>query len=274
MKRSINVLGTEINLISNQDQDYINLTDIARSFEGEAKQYIQNWLRNGSTIEYLGEWEKLYNSDFKVVEFNYFKLNYTKNSFLMSVKKWTEKTGAVGLKVKRGKYGGTFAHNEIALHFASWLSPKFQIYLFKEFKRLKASEAIENRNTLEWNVKRLVSKANYHIHTEAIKRNLIPNRIKKSGFVYASEADLLNLALFGMTAKTWKIANSTAKGNVRDNATIEQLIVLANLETHNAEFIREGLTADERLDRLNQIAIEQLQIIMNYSNFKNLKEKF
>lgn len=270
-KRILNVLGSEINLITTKEQDYINLTDIARGFDGEPKQFIQNWMRNGSTIEYLGEWEQLHNKNFKVVEFNYFKLNYTKNSFLMSAKKWIEKTSAIGINVKYGRYGGTFAHNEIALHFASWLSPKFQIYLLKEFKRLKELEAAENQNTLEWNVKRIITKSNYHIHTEAIKRNLIPNRIKKNNFVYANEADLLNLALFGITAKEWKLINQEAKGNIRDNATIEQLIVLANLETHNAEFIKEGLSHDERFERLNTIAIEQLKIIAQYSSLKKLK---
>lgn len=274
-KKTINVLGSEISLIINKEQDYISLTDIAKGFEGEAKDHIRNWLRNGSTIEYLGEWEQLHNPNFKVVEYHHFKGNYTRNSFLMSAKKWIDGTNAIGIKVKYGRYGGTYANNEIALHFSSWLSPKFQIYLLKEFKRLKELEAIENRQTLEWTIKRIISKSNYRIHTEAIKENLIPRRLteekSKDGFIYANEADLLNVALFGITAKQWRLENPDKKGNIREFATIEQLTVLSNLESHNAEFIKEGLDQDERLDRLNKIAIEHMAIIVQYNKLNELK---
>lgn len=274
-KKTINVLGSEIGLITTKDQDYVSLTDIAKGFEGEAKDHLQNWLRNGSTIEYLGEWEQLHNPKFKVVQLHDLKANYTRNSFLMSVKKWVNLTDAIGIMVKYGRYGGTFAHNEIALHFASWLSPKFQVYLLKEFKRLKELEAIENRQTLEWTIKRIISKSNYLIHTEAIKTNLIPKRLteakNKDGFIYASEADLLNVSLFGMTAKEWRLQNPNEKGNIRDFATIEQLTVLSNLEAHNAEFIKEGLSQNERLDRLNRIAIEHMAILIQYSKLNQLK---
>ncbi len=264
-KKTITVQGTTIKLTTNQKEDYINITDIARGFEGEAGEYIRNWLRAGNTVEFLGVWEKVHNPNFNLVEFHQIKSELTDNRLIMSVKKWINRTNAIGLQAKAGRYGGTYAHNEIALQFAAWLSPEFHVYLVKEFKRLKIEETKTQQDSLEWNVKRMLSKINYKIQTDAIKNNLIPASIKDNikGLYYASEADLLNVALFGMTAKEWKSTNVDIKGNLRDNASPTQLLVLANLETHNAEFIKEGLSQNERLERLNQIAIHQMQLLVN-----------
>ena len=250
---------------------------MARNFEGDPRDHIRNWLRNGSTIEFLGAWEELHNANFNVVGFHHIKSQFTKNTFLMSVAKWIEHTGAIGMSAKAGRYGGTYAHNEIALQFATWLSPEFHVYLVKEFKRLKVKEAEEEKESLEWNIKRVLSKINYQIHTDAVKENLIPakiyNRPKKDGFIYAGEADILNVALFGMTAKEWRLQNPEKKGNIRDHATGEQLLIMANLESINAEFIKEGLSQDERLDKLNEIAIYQMQVLVNSAGLKELKGK-
>lgn len=278
-KKKLTVQGQELTLIHRRDrEDYISLTDMARGFEGDAGEYIRNWLRNNSTIQYLGIWEKVHNPDFNLVEFHQIKAELIDNTFLMSAKKWIERTGAIGIEAKAGRYGGTYAHNEIALQFATWLSPEFHVYLVKEFKRLKEVEAEEQKATLEWTVKRTLSKVNYRIHTDAIKENLIPDRLynrpKKEGIAYASEADLLNLALFGMTAKEWRLQNPDKQGNIRDYATGEQLLVLANLESHNAEFIKEGLSQDERLARLNAIAIYQMQVLINVPALKKLTDPF
>lgn len=276
-KKKLTVQGQELTLIHRRDrEDYISLTDMARGFEGDAGEYIRNWLRNNSTIQYLGIWEKVHNPNFNLVEFHQIKAELIDNTFLMSAKKWIERTGAIGIEAKAGRYGGTYAHNEIALQFATWLSPEFHVYLVKEFKRLKEVEAEEQKATLEWTVKRTLSKVNYRIHTDAIKENLIPdrfyNRPKKEGIAYASEADLLNIALFGMTAKEWRLQNPDKKGNIRDFATGEQLLVLANLESHNAEFIKEGLSQDERLIRLNAIAIYQMEVLINVPALKKLTD--
>ncbi len=274
-KKTIVVNGSNISLFTDKDRDYISLNDIAKGFEGQPSDYIRNWLRSGQTVLYLGTWEKVHNSDFNLVEYHQIKSEVIDNRFLMSVKKWISKTNAIGLQAKAGRYGGTYGHIEIALHFASWISPEFNVYLNKEFKRLKEAEAIETRQTLEWQVKRIIAKSNYLIHTEAIKTNLIPQRLSgtknKNGFIYASEADLLNVALFGMTAKEWRLQHPEEKRNIRDFATIEQLTVLSNLEAHNAEFIREGLSQEERLDRLNRIAIEHMAILLQYSKLNKLK---
>ncbi|MFK7949331.1 MAG: KilA-N domain-containing protein [Saprospiraceae bacterium] len=270
----IKVMGNPVKLSFVNDEEYINLTDMARGREGDAGEYIRNWIRAGSTISFLGVWEKVHNADFNLVEFNQIKMEQSENAFIMSTKKWINRTGAVGLQAKAGRYGGTYAHNEIAIHFASWLSPEFHVYFVKEFKRLKDEEVKQKQENLDWNIKRFLSKVNYKIQTDAIKNNLIPSNIKSSvkGAYYASEADLLNVALFGMTAKEWKnINNGNKKGNLRENASPEQLLVLANLETHNAEFIKEGLTQEERLERLNQIAIHQMQLLVNV-DFNKLGE--
>ena len=273
----IQVQGTDITLITQADEEYVNLTDMAKKFEGDPRDHIRNWLRNGSTIEFLGVWEKVHNTDFNVVEFHHIKSQFTQNTFIMSVSKWINLTGAIGINAKSGRYGGTYAHNEIALQFATWLSPEFYVYLVKEFKRLKTQEAQQEKDALEWSVKRTLAKVNYHIHTDAIKTNLIPARLssnpKQAGFIYASEADLLNIALFGMTAKEWRIANPKTAGNIRDHATGEQLLVLANLESHNAEFIKDGLSQDERVHKLNEIAIYQMQVLVNATVLKGLSDK-
>lgn len=266
-KQIITVQGTEISLLTQGDEEYISLTDMARGFEGEAGEYIRNWLRNNSTIQYLGVWEKVHNPNFNLVEFHQIKSELVDNTFLMSAKKWIARTNAIGIEAKAGRYGGTYGHNEIALQFATWLSPEFHVYLVKEFKRLKVQEAEEQKESLEWNVKRTLAKINYRIHTDAIKENLIPerlyNRPKKDGFIYASEADVLNAALFGMTAKEWRLQYPDKKGNIRDHATGEQLLVLANLESHNAQYIKDGLSQDERLIKLNEIAIYQMEVLVN-----------
>lgn len=270
-KNKIHVQGFDIKWVEIEEQDYISLTDIIKKFGDD--NILYNWIRNRNTIEFLGTWETLYNKDFKPVEFDRFRMNAGLNSFSMSPKKWIEATGAIGLLSKAGRYGGTYAHKDIAFEFCSWVSPVFKLYLIKEFQRLKEDE---NRGLeLEWNVKRTLAKVNYRIHTDAIKTNLIPKKLegRKVGLVYATEADMLNLALFGMTAKQWRIDSPNVKGNMRDFASTEQLLVLANLENLNAEFIRIGLDREERLDRLNEIAIHQMQLLTKFDLMKKLKGK-
>jgi hypothetical protein len=275
-KKTLLVQGREIALILKEKGDYICLTDMARKFEGDPRDHIRNWLRNGSTIEFLGVWEKVHNPDFNVVQFHHIKTEFTRNTFLMSVAKWIENTSAIGITAKSGRYGGTFAHSDIAVQFATWLSPEFYVYLVKEFQRLKTLEVKEQKESLEWNVKRILSKINYTVHTDAIKEALIPPRLvqsKTNGLVYAGEADILNMALFGMTAKEWRHQNSDAKGNIRDEATTEQLLVLANLEAINAELIRQGLEQEERIIRLNEAAITQMRSILNSPSFSKLSSE-
>jgi hypothetical protein len=276
-KKVIRVQDSDITLITKDDEDYISLTDMAKNFDGEASDYIKNWMRTGSTVQYLGAWERIHNPEFDLAAFEKIKSKVIENTFIMSAKKWIGETNAIGLAAKAGRYGGTYAHNEIALQFATWLSPDFHVYLVKEFKRLKTQEAEDMKETLDWNVKRVLSKLNYRLQTQAIKDNLIPERIrqdtKKQGFIYASEADVLNVALFGMTAKEWRIINPTKKGNIRDHATGEQLLVMANLESHNAAMIREGLRQDERVEKLNEIAIYQMQILISTSLSGEIKKQ-
>ena len=232
---------------------------------------IQNWLRNRNTIELLGFWEQLYNPNFKPLEFEGFRKQAGLNSFVLTPKRWIETTNAIGLISKSGRYGGTFAHKDIAFEFASWISIEFKLYIIKEFQRLKEDES--KRLKLEWSYQRHLAKVNYLIHTDAIKENLIPKELSKTqiNFVYANEADLLNVALFGNTAKQWRDNNPTAKGNIRDQATIEQLVVLSNLESINAVLIRQGIEQPERLKQLNQIAITQMTSLVRNSNLKKLK---
>jgi len=254
---NITVLKQSVSI--NKD-DYISLTDIAKyKDDSEANDIIRNWLRNRNTIEFLGIWEQLYNTDFKPVEFDGFRKEAGLNSFTMSTKKWIETTNAIGLVSKSGRYGGTYAHKDIAFEFASWISVEFKLYLIKEFQRLKDEE----QKQLGWDIRRNLTKINYRIHTDAIKTNLIPKTLtsQQISHVYASEADILNVALFGMTAKIWRDANPGRKGNIRDDADVSQLVCLANLETLNALFIQEGLSQQERLQKLNAIAIEQMQIL-------------
>ena len=266
-KRTITVQGTDITLIENNEADFISLTDMAKGAGGN-EQFIYNWMRTRYAIEFMGLWEGLNNPIFKPLEFERFKTESGLNTFLMTPKKWVEATAAIGIFSKAGRYGGgTFAHQDIAFEFGTWLSPAFKLYLIKEFQRLKQEE--NNTKGLDWDLKRNLSKINYHIHTDAVKNYLIPPRLqqtKSEGIVYANEADLLNIALFGMTAKDWKLNNPEAKGNMRDGATPEQLIVLVNLENLNAEFIKQGLNSMERLKRLNDIAIHQMNLLTTVSN--------
>jgi hypothetical protein len=272
--KTINVDGVDIKIFTQREDDYFSITDIAKNFEVGVSS-IESWLRNRNTVEFLGTWEKLYNPDFNSDGFDGIKMNVGLNTFKLSVKKWVGETNAIGLQAKAGKYGGTYAHKDIAIQFCYYLSPVFQLYLIKEFQRLKEVEAEQQADALNWNIRRTLAKINYKIHTDAIQENLIPSRVHRrprmDGFVYASEADILNLALFEMTAKEWKIANPKKKGNMRDDATTEQLLVLANLETHNAQFIKEGLSQDERLEKLNEIAIYQMQLLVNMPQLKQLK---
>lgn len=270
--KSINVQGTEIFVISSNEKDYISITDIARHKDSQhTDTIIQNWMRNRNTIELLGFWEVLYNPDFKPLEFEGFRKQAGLNSFVMTPKKWIEATNAIGISSKSGRYGGTFAHHDIALEFASWISIEFKLFLIKEFQRLKADE--NDRLKLEWNLQRTLAKVNYHIHTDAIKENLIPASLTKEqiNVVYANEADMLNMALFGMTARQWREVNPKAEGNIRDAATIEQLVVLSNLESINAVLIHQNLPQAERLKQLNSIAITQMKSLLSNKNIKKLK---
>ena len=247
---------------------------MARYRDAERTNYIiQNWLRTRNAIEFCGLWEQINNPLFKGIEFDAFKNESGSNSFTLTPQKWIEKTNAVGIISKSGRYGGTFAHRDIAFEFASWLSPKFKLYLITEFQRLKEDE--NDRLKLDWNLQRTLAKINYHIHTDAIKETLIPKELNKTqiGFVYANEADMLNMALFGMTSKQWRDANSTIAGNIRDVATIEQLVVLSNMESINAVLIQQGLLQPERLFQLNKIAITQMKSLYENSSMKKLKGK-
>jgi KilA-N domain len=268
----MDVKGTEITVLRNEAEDFISLTDIARHKDAEnTDTIIQNWMRNRNTIELLGFWESIYNPYFKPLEFEGFRKQAGLNSFVMTPKRWIENTNAIGIISKSGRYGGTFAHKDIAFEFASWISIEFKLYVIKEFQRLKADE--NDRLKLEWNLQRTLAKVNYHIHTDAIKENLIPKELNKTqiGMVYAYEADLLNMALFGFTAKQWRDNNSDKDGNVRDQATIEQLVVLSNLESINAVLINQGLSQSERLQQLNQIAITQMKSLVANQQMKKLK---
>tara|TARA_R110000796_G_scaffold252557_1_gene387727 strand:- start:118582 stop:119415 length:834 start_codon:yes stop_codon:yes gene_type:complete len=271
-KKTLHVQGKEIALISNLANDYISLTDIARYKDANSTDtIIQNWLRNRNTVELLGFWETMYNVDFKPLEFEGFKKQAGLNSFVLTPKKWIETTGAIGLISKAGRYGGTYAHKDIAFEFASWISIEFKLYIIKEFQRLKEDE--NDRLKLDWNLQRTLTKVNYVIHTDAIKANLLPSELTKTqiNLVYASEADILNMALFGKTAKQWRTENPSAEGNIRDEATIEQLVVMSNMESINAVFISQGLTQSERLVQLNKMAITQMQSLLKSASLKKLK---
>ena len=268
--KSINVAGNQITILSKDGKnEYISLTDMARSQLQEV--VIIKWLSLKSTIEYLGEWEALYNPDFNYTEFGIIKNEAGSNNFVLSVKQWIENTGAIGLNATAGRYGGTYGHKDIAFHFGMWISPKFQLLLVKEFQRLKEEE--NERLNLTWNLQRTLAKVNYKIHTDAIKENLIPQLLTKEkiNFIYADEADLLNVALFGKTAKQWRIENQNVTGNIRDEATIEQLVVLSNIESINAVLINKGITQSQRLEQLNAIAITQIKSLLGNINFEKLK---
>ncbi len=268
----LQVKQSSIKVITQDKTDFISLTDIARHKDaGHTDSIIQNWMRNRNTIELLGFWETIYNPNFKPLEFEGFRKQAGLNSFVMTPKRWIESTNAIGIISKSGRYGGTYAHKDIALEFASWISIEFKLYVIKEFQRLKDDE--NNRLKLEWNLQRTLAKVNYHIHTDAIKENLIPDEVTKqqASYVYANEADLLNVALFGMTAKEWRDKNTDKKGNIRDYATLEQLVVLSNMESINALLIRQGLQQSERLLELNKVAITQMKSLLESNSLKKLK---
>ncbi|BBO23204.1 KilA-N domain protein [Candidatus Nitrosymbiomonas proteolyticus] len=261
----ISVAGTDISVVSDARGDYISLTDMTRGFDG-GPALIEQWMRAKDTILFLGAWESLHNPNFKPHEFGGFRNEAGRNSFYMSPKKWVEATGAIGIYSQSGRYGGgTFAHRDIAFEFGTWLSPEFKLYLIKEFQRLKEAEA--ERQSLEWNLNRSLSKLNYRIHTDAVREHLIPPNLTKrqESFVYADEADLLNVALFGKTAKQWRDANPELEGNMRDYATTAQLLVMVNLESLNAQWVRDGLKQPERLRRLREAAVSQLKSLGSIS---------
>ncbi len=268
------VQNTEITVLSHDDKDYISLTDMAngKQSESRAADVIKNWIRTRYTIEFLGTWEMIHNPNFKVVEFDHFRMQAGLPSFVMSVSEWIEKTNAIGIIVKKGRYGGTYAFKDfkdIAFEFGTAISVPFKLYLIEEFQRLKADE----QKQLAWSAKRELSKINYRIHTDAIKSNLIPAEVtrEQAAMKYAEEADVLNVAMFGMTAKQWREANPDLKGNIRDYATINELICLSNMENINAVFINDGMPQGERLVKLNQIAIQQMQVLEDNGGRKLLK---
>ena len=267
--KKIEVQGKEITIILDKEQEYISLTDMLKAKDGDF--FISDWIRNRNTVEYLGIWETVYNPDFNYGEFATIKSQAGLNSYKLSVKEWVQKTNAIGLKATTGRYGGTYAHPDIAFEFGMWISPQFKIYLVKEFQRLKNAE--NDRLKLDWNLQRTLAKVNYQIHTDAIKENLIPNEITKqqASYVYANEADLLNVALFGITAKEWREANLELKGNIRDFATLEQLVVLSNMESINALLIRQNLPQSERLIQLNKVAITQMKSLLESNAMRKLK---
>lgn len=270
-KQIIEVRGTAITVIKVNQSDYISLTSIARHKNpNEPKDIVKNWMRSKTTIEFLGLWERLHNPGFKGVEFDVFVREAGTNSFVLSPTKWIEATQAIGIISKQGNTGGTFAHKDIAFEFAAWLSAEFKLYLIMEFQRLKDEENSVQKQ--EWSLQRTLSKINYRIHTDAIKEALIPPIVTKeqSAMMYASEADLLNVALFGMTARQWREQNSNKQGNIRDQATLEQLVVLTNLESINALLIRKGISQFERLHQLNETAIQQMKSLLNSSSIKKL----
>ena len=264
----ITVENTEITVIHINDEDYLCLTDMLKAKDGEF--FITDWLRNRNTLEYIGIWEKVYNPTFNYGEFATIKNQSGLNSFKISVKEFVERTNAISLQAKAGRYGGTYAHKDIAFEFAMWISPEFKIYIVKEFQRLKAEE----QSQLGWSAKRELAKINYRIHTDAIKQNLIPPELTpaQKSFVYADEADMLNVAMFGLTAVEWRMANPDLKGNIRDYATINQLICLSNMENLNSVFINEGISQSERLEKLNKIAIHQMRVLENIEDKKLLTE--
>jgi hypothetical protein len=269
MKRTINVKGSEIAVFRKEQEDYISLTDMVRTFE-DGLVLIEKWLRNKNTIEFIGIWEQLHNPVFNSPEFEGIKNEAGLNRFTLSVKKWIEKTNAIGIVAKSGRYGGTYAHKDIAFEFGSWLSPEFKLYLIVEFQRLKEEE---NRTlSLEWNLQRTLAKINYRIHTDAVMEKLIPPRITKARInaIYANEADLLNVALFGVTAREWRVTNPDKEGNIRDHASLEQLVVLSNLESINSVLIHQGLLQTDRLAQLNGIAITQMKSLTGASAIKRL----
>ncbi len=267
----IEVEGSVISVVKNQNEDYVSLTDMAKFKNAESTGLvISHWLSTRFAIDFLGIWEQINNPSFNVTEFSNIRFNAGSNGYVLSVKQWIERTNAIGIISSAGRYGGTYAHKDIAFEFGSWLSPEFKYYLIREYQRLKDEEQAQ----LGWSAKRELAKINYRIHTDAIKQNLIPDEITpaQKSFIYADEADMLNVAMFGMTAKQWREANPELKGNIRDYATINQLICLSNMENLNAVFINEGLAQSERLEKLNKIAIQQMKVLENIEDRKLLIE--
>jgi len=270
-KTTLNVQGLNVVILSKKGSEFISLTDIAKYRNNvEPFSVINNWMRSKSTIEFVGLWEKLNNADFKPLEFDRFKVEAGNNYFVLSPQRWIEATNAIGITSKSGRHGGTFAHKDIAFEFATWISSEFKLYLITEFQRLKNDE--NDRLHLDWNLQRTLSKVNYQIHTDAIKEILIPKTLTKEqiSYVYSTEADVLNVALFGKTAKIWRTENETATGNIRDTASLIELVVLSNLESINSIFIRQGLSTSERLIQLNGIAINQIKTLLNNRSIKKL----
>lgn len=267
MGKSVEVQGTEISIMTHDDKDFISLTDMLKAKDGDF--FISDWLRNRNTVEFLGIWEQIHNPNFNYGEFAIIRSNAGLNSYKISVKEWTEKTNAIGIFAKAGRYGGTYAYKDIAFEFGMWISPEFKIYLIKEFERLKEKE----QEKLGWNAKRELAKVNYRIHTDAIKENLIPKELtsQQTSIIYASEADVLNVALFGMTAKQWRENNPNLKGNIRDYASINELICLSNMENINTVLIEDKVSQKERLIKLNKIAIHQMMILEEKQGYKYLK---
>ena len=274
IKETIHANGIDIGIYTHDfENEFISLTDIARYKSDDPSAVIQNWMRNRDVIEFLGLWEKLHNKNFKPIEFEGFKKQAGANSFTMSPKKWIDATSAIGIVSKSGRYGGTYAHSDIAMSFATWISPEFQLYIMKDYRRLKTDE--NSRLSLNWNLNREISKLNYKIHTDAIKENLILTELTPAqiSYTYANEADMLNVVLFGKTAKQWKDENPTVKENMRDSATLNQLLVLANLESYNAVLINQGKNQKERMVLLRQLALQQLHTLetINLNNLPNYK---
>jgi hypothetical protein len=268
--KTLSVKGINITVFKEDTNDFISLTDMLKAKDGDF--FIADWLRNRNTVEFLGIWESVFNPNFNYGEFAIIKSQVGLNNYKISVKEWVEKTNAIGLKATAGRYGGTYAHSDIAFEFGMWISAEFKIYLIKEFQRLKTDE--NERLNLEWNLQRTLAKVNYKIHTDAIKENLLPETLTKAkiDFVYANEADMLNVALFGLTAKEWRDANKDKDGNLRDWASLEQLVVLSNLESINAVFIQQGLAQSERLQKLNLVAITQMKSLIRNNQLGRLKK--
>ena len=268
-KRTISVRNISVSIIEYQNEDYISLTDMIKAKEGDF--FISDWLRNRNTVEYLGIWESINNPLFNYGEFAIIKSMAGLHCYRISAREWIEKTNSIGIKATAGRYGGTYAHKDIAFEFGMWISAEFKIYLIREFQRLKEDENC--RLKLEWNLQRTLAKINYHIHTDAIKENLIPQEVsgKQMSLTYASEADLLSVALFGITAADWRSSNPGEAGNVRDHASLEQLVVLSNLESINAVMIQQGLSQGERLKQLNQIAIMQMNSLLGHKTIRKLE---
>lgn len=276
VKDTIHANGIDIGIYTTDfENEFISLTDIARYKSDEPKDVIKNWMRSKDTLEFLGLWEQLYNSNFKGIEFDAFRNQAGSNAFTMSPSKWIDATNAIGIVSKSGRYGGTFAHSDIAFEFASWVSPEFKLYIIKDYKRLKTKE--NSKLSLSWNLNREISKLNYRVHTDAIKENLIPPVLTQQqiSYTYASEADLLNTVLFGKTAKEWRDSNPNEKGNIRDVATIYQLLVLSNMESYNAILIKQGKRQAERMQLLHELAVQQMTTLssLELSNLPGIEKK-